>query len=82
MASDTVRIRASTHDKLKELAERSGRSMPEVLDEAVEAYRRQQFLEEVNRAFAALRSDPEAWREEQEERSAWEATIADDLEGD
>jgi hypothetical protein len=47
---------------------------------AVEAYRRQRFLEESNRAFAALRTDPETWKTEQAEREAWDMTLADGLE--
>jgi hypothetical protein len=43
---------------------------------------RRRMLEQANRAYAALRADPEAWAEELEERRAWEATLADDIEGD
>lgn len=78
----TVRIAPETHSKLKELAEHIGESMPTVLERAVEAYRRQQFLEEANRAYAALRTDPQAWAEELEERRAWDATLADGLDAD
>ena len=77
MPSETVRIQPGTHATLKELAQRSGLSMPQLLDAAVEAYRRQCFLEEVNRAYGALRGDAEGWAEEQAERSAWDATLAD-----
>lgn len=82
MASATVRINAQTHSKLKDLAERAGRSMPDVLDSAVEAYRRQVLLEETNRAFARLKADPKAWTEELAERAAWDVTLADGLEDD
>lgn len=44
------------------------------LEEAVEAYRRQRFLEESNRAFEALRANPETWKTEQAEREAWDMT--------
>lgn len=80
MASATVRINADTHAKLRELSLRAGRSMPDVLDAAVEAYRRQAFLEEANRAFAALKADPDAWAEELAERAAFDATLSDGLE--
>lgn len=46
----------------------------------MEIFRRQRFLEESNRAFAALRSDPDQWQAELTEREAWSATIVDDLE--
>ena len=69
MASETVRIRPDTHAKLKQLAERSGQSMPELLERAVEAYRRETFLKEANRAYAGLKSDAEAWSQEEAERA-------------
>ena len=50
-----------------------------VLDEAVESLRRQRLLQETNRAFEALRSDPKAWQAELMERRQWEATLGDDL---
>ncbi len=52
-------------------------SLPE---KAIEMYRRQRFLEESNRAFAALRANPETWKSEQAEREAWDMTLADGLE--
>ena len=54
--------------------------MQTVLNQALEHYRRQRFLEDTNKAFAALRSDPEAWQQEQQEREVWEQTLADDFE--
>jgi hypothetical protein len=53
--------------------------MQTVLNEAIDSYRRQKFLEEANAAFA-LRSDPEAWREEQQERDLWDLAGEDGLE--
>ena len=79
MAETTVRVTKETREALLELSEQAGESMQEVLARAVEAYRRQRMLEETNAAYAALRSNPEAWREEQEERQAWEATLGDGL---
>jgi hypothetical protein len=40
---------------------------------------RQSFLEGVNADFAALRNNPDAWRDEQAERAAWDRTLADGL---
>lgn len=75
----TVRIRPDTHDKLLKLANESGKPMLAVLDEAVEALRRQRMLFETNKAFDALKRDPKAWKEELAERDAWETTLDDDL---
>ena len=82
MAIATVKIDAETHAKLRETAAETGQPMIVVLAEAVEAYRRQIFLEALNGDFAALRSDAEAWTEEFAERAAWEGTLADGLEVD
>jgi len=82
MATGTVRIPAAVHQKLREMAARSGMSLSSTLEKAVETLRRQTVLEETNRAYAAMRSDPKRWGEEQAERAAWEATLADGLEDD
>ncbi len=42
--------------------------MTEILDKAIEAYRRQQFLAGLNSDLAALRRKPVAWQKEQAER--------------
>jgi len=80
MGTTTVRITDETHTALQELAEASGRSMQEVLTEAVHALRRASLLERANDAYARLRDDPERWGDELSERAAWEATLADGLE--
>mgnify|MGYP001175415299 FL=1 len=75
MASVTVRIGEQSHKALREIAERSGESMQALLTHAIEAYRRERFLESANAAFEALREDQKAWRREQEERAEWDATL-------
>jgi len=82
MASATVRLAEETRQVLRELAAQSGEPMTVVLEKAVDAYRRHCILEQTNAAYAALRSDPEAWAEELEERRAWEATLLDGLADD
>lgn len=79
-ATTTVRITQDTSQTLRDLAATTGRSMQDVLAQAVEAYSRKLLLDEVNEAYAALRADPKSWRQELEERAAWEATLLDDLE--
>jgi hypothetical protein len=78
----TVGISRTAHATLCELAALSHEPMTVVLDKAIEAYRRQRLIEEVNASFAALRADPEAWREEQQDRAAWDATLGDGLEAE
>jgi hypothetical protein len=54
--------------------------MQAILDRAVEAYRRQSFLEGLNADFASLRQQEAAWNEETAEREIWEKTLTDGLE--
>ncbi len=77
MNGATVRISPGTRDLLRELAREEQSSMQAVLEQAVEHYRRERFLHRANMAFAALREDPAAWREEMREREEWDATLAD-----
>ena len=79
MSTGTVRIPAAVHEKLRQMAAQSGASLSSTLEKAVETLRRQTLLEETNRAYAALRNAPRQWAEEQAERTAWEATLADGL---
>jgi hypothetical protein len=51
-------------------------------EKSVETLRRQILLEKTNRAYGALRSNPELWGEELAERADWETTLADGLEED
>lgn len=76
----TVTIDNTFYKILAELSASSGTSIQAVLEQAIEQYRRQQFLETANQAYIALRNNPEAWQEELEERSLWDTTLEDGLE--
>ena len=78
----TVRITQETREALQRLARESKEPMQKVLSKAVEEYKRRWVLEQTNRAYAALRSKPEQWAEEEEERHAWEQSLADGLQDD
>lgn len=78
----TARISELGHRTLQELARKSGESRQAILDRALELLRRQHFWDEANTAYAALRADPEAWRQELEERALWDSTLLDGMEED
>ena len=80
MTATNIRVSTQTRDALGELARSAGVSVQEVVDQAIEAYRRERVLNATNAAYAALRADPKAWKEIQEERAAWDATLGDGLE--
>ena len=77
----TIRVSTKTRDLLHDLARDAGVPMHEIVEQALEQYRRQQLLAATNTAYAALRNDPQATQEWQAEQNAWDVTIADGLEG-
>ena len=79
MQSTTVRINLATHKVLTRLAEETHFSIQTLLNNAVEAYRREVFLDRTNQAYADLKKDPKAWAECQEERAVWNTTTKDGL---
>ncbi|MDH3603704.1 MAG: toxin-antitoxin system protein [Candidatus Tectomicrobia bacterium] len=82
MQSTTVRISDASRQLLRDLASQEGLSMQAVLDKALEAYRRQRFLESVNAAYAEVKQDPSAWQEFKQERELWDTTLTDGLDPD
>ena len=80
--SPNIRITPRSKAALRALAKKEGKPMQAVLDEAIERYQRDKFLDEVNAAYAALRADPKAWKDEQAERGLWDQTLADGLKDD
>ena len=67
---------------LRLLAKREGKPMQALPDEAIEHYQRDKFLDEVNLAYATLRKDSKAWKQEQAERALWDKTLSDGLNGE
>ena len=80
METTTIKISSYSYKILQEIADKYGDNLENILEKAIEDYRRKLFLEKANLAFADLRNNPEAWEEELEERSAWDVTLTDGLE--
>jgi hypothetical protein len=80
LESPNIRISAQAKATLRELALHEGKPMQAVLDCAIEHYQRERLLDEANAAYARLKSDPKAWKEELAEREKWDGTLADGLE--
>lgn len=80
--SPNIRISPRSKAVLRTLAKQEGKPMQAVLDEAIEHYQRDKFLDEVNAAFANLKSDPKAWKEERAERALWDEALADGIENE
>lgn len=82
MASTMIRVEEGTYAALRERAEARNISMGTVIAELLEADREARFWAAVEADYAALRSDPQAWAEEQEFRRELEGTLADGLGDD
>ena len=78
--STTIRVTGQARETLRQLSQITGKRQQDIVDEAVEAYRRQVLLDTANVAYAALRSDTAAWKAELTERQAWDATLGDEQE--
>ena len=52
-----VSISEKSHRIIRQISESEGIALSEVLDEAVESYRRQKFLSQTNQAFQKLKED-------------------------
>jgi predicted transcriptional regulator len=78
--STTIRVSEKTRDTVHDLARNVGVPMAEIVERAIEQYRRQHILDTANAQYAALRADPEAWAEIEAERALWDATLLDGLE--
>ena len=79
MGKAMLRVKTETRDAIRTIADGQGATMQQVVDEAVEAYRRQLILDESNAAYARLRESGEAWEEYVEEQRVWDATLAEGL---
>jgi hypothetical protein len=82
MESLTIRVSRSTHEILRELADKSNETMTAIVDKAVQELQRKRFWEDFNASCAAVQASPEAWADLQQEDRAWESTLADGLENE
>lgn len=82
VATAMMRVRKDIHDTLRGIAEEEHVSMQDVLARAIESYRRQRFLEDTNRAFAALKADDSSWEHMQQEQEVFAGTLMDGLSKD
>jgi len=73
MAEDTQMM-------LEELARLDNVPLSDVLARAIETYWGRRINEASNDAYAALRADPQAWQELQDEQSEWDVTLSDGLD--
>ena len=80
MRTQTVRIAATDHAALSQMARESGQAMSEVLSDAIHELQRNRLLQKTNEAYARLKEDKAAWEQELLERSAWDGALQDGME--
>ncbi|MBK8812718.1 MAG: toxin-antitoxin system protein [Acidobacteria bacterium] len=77
-----VRVSENTHEVLRSLSTREGKSMQDIIDKAIEDYRRKAFLEGLSNDYRLLRENPEAWKDHEEETALWDNTLMDGLKNE
>ena len=75
-----INMSETTHHILLQLANSSGNTIQEILDKAIENYRRQLFLTQANESFLTLRNNETLWQEEIAEREVWDQALADGID--
>jgi hypothetical protein len=82
MSAPTVPISEQSRRLLEKLADQTGETIMDVLDKALDVYRRKLFFDQLNAGYAELQADPDAWAAHLAERKLWDATLMDGLDPD
>jgi len=75
--AQTARISSRSDLIIQEMVSLTGHSKVEVIEHALETYRRNERMRLMNEAYQTLQSDKSAWKEELKDRKELEGTIAD-----
>ncbi|ADI38565.1 hypothetical protein [Waddlia chondrophila] len=78
--AQTARISSRSDSIIQEMVSLTGYSKVEVIEHALEVYRRNERMRLMNKAYQTLKSDKSAWKEEIKDREELEGTIADGFE--
>ena len=78
--AQTARISSRSNTIIQEMITLTGRSKVEVIELALETYRRNERMRLLNEAYKNLQSNKSAWEEELKEREELEGMLADGLE--
>jgi hypothetical protein len=74
-------VSEETRRRAAALAKATGRQLQQVIEEAVTAYERELFWQQLAEGYEALADDDKARAEVQAERAAESGSLADDLRG-
>ncbi len=77
-----IRLTDEANNHLDELAQDSGQSKQDLMVQAIKMLAADYFFKKADAAYARLKKDPKAWKQELEERKLWESTQLDGLKHD
>jgi len=77
----TVRIDDETNQVINDMSRTLSKTKKDILKDAVYQYRKIMFFKQVDNEYAELQSNHQEWEEEQQERSEWDATVGDSIDG-
>jgi len=77
--SKMMRISQETAKNLDELAKTMRKSKQFIMDEAIQAYTREQFLKKTNAEYLQLMQDTKAYNNYIHESEDWDITLLDGL---
>jgi|EndophyteCoNSPM_1038545.scaffolds.fasta_scaffold20573_1 hypothetical protein len=75
-----TRISDSDHRVLQNLATQTGMQHQEIIHQALDIYQRERLLDDIASGFERLRSNPKAWKSEEEERALWDNATGDGID--
>ena len=76
----TIRVSREIYNQVKTLALQQNKNMQDIIEHAVTEYKKKKFYNDLNEAYAKLKSNPNDWQLELEERNEWDSLLADGLE--
>jgi len=77
----TVRIDDETNQVINDMSRTLSKTKKDILKDAVYQYRKIIFFKQVDNEYAELQSKHQEWEEELQERSEWDITIGDGIDG-
>jgi predicted CopG family antitoxin len=76
----TIRVKKDLYNTVKSIAKEKNKNMQDILDEAIKDYKKREFFDSLNAAYAKLSANPKVWKEAERDREVWDTTLLDGLE--
>lgn len=80
MPTTSIRVERKTHEQLLKLARAQGRTMTQIVGDAVSEYEKEQFWKKTREGYERMNADPEDRAAFDAEMALWDSTLQDGLE--